>query len=229
MRVSIGQWPFVSEISNDLTNFPPFLCLNQLCLNYADYSSPIETKCSVFMNTINSFRSFLSNAFILHFDARIVRRDETRFSSASQLIEHVKALTTCFSGINQYKFHINFWCDEEKDGFLIENLLNIPQIYRCSNVEISLFCALRATTLPVETISNWLHKDNGLKERVLCIHISDIQNAEDLYGRLKNVKSLHFYFYFKSYNFRNLNQHHHSLSPTALSLNIIRWFIPVSV
>ena len=113
---------------------------------------------------------------------------ECCFKDASELLDHLYKLVALFSNVQCFKFQLSLWSEERMDGYIMRRFLCIPQIYYCSNVEITFFCTHHPTTLPIEAVSDWLHHNYIGKERVLRINLHDTHNAVDMCKHLKNVK-----------------------------------------
>ena len=192
MSVFIGT--LENELLDGVIDFPPFLRVNQLSLYYTVDEMPIEGKCNLFLDALNQLKSLLENTNTVYFDGRIVRYDECCFDESSQLLSHLTALSCIFSHVNRYIFRLSLWSEEHMDGYIIERFLNVPQVLRCTNVEINISCTFNPTILPIDAISNWLHYNYNGKSRFLSIGISAVQNAVDICTHLRNVKISQFSF-----------------------------------
>ena len=121
-------------------------------------------------------------------------------------IEIVKEkLLPFFDCCKSYKFMIKM-VPKEISKFIV-SLLQMPSIE--SSVDIEFYGYHRssdqptpdnATSLPIEAISNWLHKpavesvEKIGEKRFLRINLSNINNMPEMVGHLVKVNSLKFYF-----------------------------------
>ena len=125
---------------------------------------------------------------------RIDKNDPGNFGDHSELLDHIQkdVLSICDGSLG-YEFYIQFESDQNSATNVIAKILQMPQIYRCLNVEIRLYgCELANEQLPIELISNWVNQTyNGSNkksdERFLRIFVRTVQNARELYEHLKQV------------------------------------------
>ena len=116
-------------------------------------------------------------------------------STYFKLLDHIKKeLLPICNACCSYKFDINF--NYNKDGVttLIDSILHLEPVIRCSNVQFD--CKMRAKwyggmQLPVAQILIWLLNPDSIqmkKERILKISPeSRISNFGDMIDRLKKV------------------------------------------
>ena len=177
-------------LDSGLANIPTFVRINELFLRYNADEMPIETKCTLFLNRLDSSKLYVKNANTVNFCGRIVRHDECCFEDSSQLLKHLNKLIYVFSNACRFKFQLSFWSDEDMAGYTMGRILSIPEVYYSSNVEITFFCARHSTALPIKDISDWLHYNYTGKEGALRINLHDIVNGRELCKHLENVKHL---------------------------------------
>lgn len=134
---------------------------------------------------------------LIHFICAANRDNEYAFND-STLIEHLRdELLPIFDSPRRYKFNVYYSISKLTINTLImdiiASILQLPQIRRCSNVEIarSVICTNWQTFGPVsmEAISNWLNRtrDECMKdghftqpERLLQLHgISNVRETSD--------------------------------------------------
>lgn len=89
---------------------------------------------------------------------------------------------------------------------MIDSILKMPQIARCSNVVIELYLIIDPIQLPVETIAQWLNQqsderiglfDQKKEEKFLTIFSHQIQNVLEVRDHLKKVLFVWKYIQFK--------------------------------
>ena len=74
-------------------------------------------------------------------------------------------LLPIFESANRYTFAIVFHSASNTASNTIAFLLKIPQIIRCSTLEIQIYGVYQLFEVPVETISNWLNRPPNDDER----------------------------------------------------------------
>ena len=154
------------------------------------------------LHYLQSEKKALNDTNFVHFVCAIDKNDPYDFSNHSKLINHLQSeLLPIFGSSRAYKFSIHFNFNSEEKAFteVISSILQLDPICRCSTLEIYLKKLDKQIQLPVEAISNWLHRKhdgiNGVtKERVLKICSSEIfdrniqiQNAMEMCDYLKTV------------------------------------------
>ena len=159
-----------------------------------EYAPPIEKKCQSVVNYLQHLK--LNNSSLIHFVCIINENNRTHFNDHIQLLGHLQneLLPICGSSCS-FKFEIDFYSDEDSHTDLIAQILQLPQIDTCSNVDIKLRFAMHPILmqLPIEPISNWLHQNcdgtqEKSKERFLRICPSNSFWAQKLCDHLKEVK-----------------------------------------
>ena len=134
---------------------------------------------------------------MLEISAHIRHNDRSAFIDHSQLLECIRnrLLPICDSS-RGFKFRICFFSDKNSVTDTIASLLQMPEILRCPNVEITIPVRhpREKKQLPVEAISNWLeianarkNVDQNHKEKFLKIVFSGIQNAKEMLDHLAMV------------------------------------------
>ena len=162
-----------------------------------------------FVKHLKPFKAALNDLNLLNFDAEISRNYGSVFSSYSNLLHHLcdELLPICESS-RAYKFTIHFQTTANTT-VIIESLLQIPQIGRCSNVRIKLsglwpWSNRYNLQLPVEAIAQWLHQqssdtnriiDPKRREKFFTIELSDVDipNLLEISGHLTKVFLTLFY------------------------------------
>ena len=169
----------------------------------------VDAKCKRFIKHLKPLKAALSDLNLLHFDNENYgsgfRLDYgSGFRSRSNLFHHLRneLLPVCGSS-RAYKFTICFESLETNRAALIESILQIPQIGRCSNVALDISDLCNAQ-LPVEAIAQWLHQqssdtnrisDPKRREKFLTIELKniDIPNLLEISGHLTKVFLTLFY------------------------------------
>ena len=134
---------------------------------------------------------------MIEFYAYISQDDTTYFNNHSKLLYYLqnRLLQICDSA-RGYKFSILFFSHANTITNVIESILQMPPIERCSNVEIEIPFLWRVQKqLPVKAISNWLEMSaDGMeinyqrkREKFLKIWMSDIQNTKEMIDHLVMV------------------------------------------
>ena len=184
-----------------MTNLPRFLRFDNVELHYESsvyvYALPIAKKCESVVNYLRLIKS--NDLKLVHFNGTIDKNDRNNFSSYSRLLDHLQneLLPICGSS-HHYIFEISFNSGLVTHTNLIANILQMPQIDCCSNVEIKLHGPTLyqyQIQIPIEPISNWLHRNcNGIeeksKERFLRICPFSFNSARELCIYLKKVTIL---------------------------------------
>ena len=155
-------------IQNDSADLPQFLRFDDVELNYCCQKVPIKEMCRLVVNYLQPLKKALNDTHLITFIAGINENDPSKFSNHLQLLNHVQEelLPICDSSYG-YKFEIRFNSDKIAGANVIRQILQMPPIDRCSNVEISLHGlayfyyehVLGRNKLPIEAISSFLHQD----------------------------------------------------------------------
>ena len=195
-----------------LMESPLFLRFNEIRMgcsnpNYIIDKHSIEKKCGLFETYFRQLKTVLENANVIVFDLKIdlFQRYPNRFKNHLELLNYLsnKLLPMC-DFFNGYKFCIEFDNDWDAGTDVISAILQLPKVIQSSKVQIVLHGIKQPTQLPIEAISNWLHRkfDDGLEcistkqsgERFLLIHVySRFQNDTAIVDHLKEVSFILFY------------------------------------
>ena len=190
---------------NNLAEFP-FIRFDAVELNYDSGSHQIANKCEVFASQLQKFPR-LNEANSVCVSANISQKQCGYFTDQSQLLEHLRnQLLPIIGSRCRCEFFIRFKRDRGVTNVftgaatnLITSILQMKQIINCSNVAFDVVIAAESEHLPVETISNWLHRnrntDNGVnefsnqsqQERKLEIKVAYISNVLEMLNHLKEV------------------------------------------
>ena len=184
---------------NELTKSPQFLRF-RVKLDYQNIrrAIPIAEKSQSVVNYLQQIK--LDNSSLIHFNATINKNNRSQFSDHSQLLDHLRneLLPICGSS-RGYKFKISCFSDKASHKNLIAEILQIPRIDCCSNVEINL-PVFTTHKLPIESISHWLHRNcdgivevEKLKEQFLRIYSVNSPCAQELCEYFKKVTFVQFF------------------------------------
>ena len=139
---------------------------------------------------------------IMKIDASIVQDNPSRFYDHDQVLEYLRnrLLPICDKS-REYEFCIgsDLDLDANTTRFIIASILKMEQVDRCSNVVIDFPIDVDdGTKLPIDEISNWLHRScdaGGLRERSLFIQLEKIESRSfyvEVFTHLKEVFILYF-------------------------------------
>ena len=198
-RFVIGNGVFTP---NDLVEFP-FLRFDAIKLDYNIGFHLIANKCETFVNQLQKFPR-LNEANSICVLANISQKRRGYFIDHTQLLEHLhNQLLSIFGYCRRFEFRIGLGSDNGNITNIIASILEMQQVDECSNVAIHLDDVkptyMYKYRLPIETISNWLHRnrntDNGGNEfanqnhqkRVLEIEVALILNVLEMVNHLKEV------------------------------------------
>ena len=180
----------------NLTSVPRFLRFNYVELSYNFGEKSIEEKCRSIENYLQPLKEALKDSISIQFYGDIDRNDRTKFSDHSKLLDYLSEhlLKICNSS-RGYNFSTYF--RTEKAGaatYVINSIIQMPQICRCSHLRFHLCCVPKPVLLPVEAISSWLNRSihDGMnftcrrtpKEIFLRIYAAKIQNAVEMCAHL---------------------------------------------
>ena len=181
---------------DDLKEFPAFLHFGEVDLHYwngsIESSESIEERCQVFGGLLPAIKGALNDSNEIFFDADIDQEDQSEFNDHSTLIAYLRDefLPICDSS-HRYKFVIGFDSDQDSGSKVISSILKMPQVVRCSNVDIWLLQVYDPIELPVGEIAQWLSQKNdriGKKEeKFLEIYSDKIQNVLEIWEHLTEV------------------------------------------
>ena len=160
-------------------------------------SKSINEICQTCVNYLRPIKEVL-NGSLLSFFAIIHQVRPDQFDNHSKLLEHLRdeLLPICDLG-RGYKFQLYFFSDESSHTNVIDQILQMPQVDRSSNVkfELDYYSPRNSTQLPIKAISNWLHrtyddiKNIGQTQTKRCLKIATlkIQNATEMFDHIKEV------------------------------------------
>lgn len=194
----------------ELTTFPQFPRFNNFRIWYSASefgftSALIEKKYKFIESYLLALKSALNDSNMIEFNADIYEHSHSYFSNHLQLLDYLRYrfLPVFFNSSHRYKFNIHFSSDGNSSAKVVASILQIPQIERCSNVEIEVNNGEQK--LPVDAISNWLEKsvdgmknNKGQKKRFLKVIFPNeywqnstlhagIQNAGEMLDHLRTV------------------------------------------
>lgn len=121
------------------------------------------------------------------------------FDDHTKLVEHIRnEISLLCNSARCYKFNIALHTDKDSVAEVIDSILQMPSINRCSNVDFWLHDDFRGISveLPIETISNWLFRISDGNAEINCpkshprlLEIGKImlQNVMDIWDALTQV------------------------------------------
>ena len=180
-----------------LEAFPPFIRFGRVYLAYwFGLQQSIEEKCQLFGGFLPLIKGALKDSNEILFIAHINQNDPSNFTNHSTLLDNVRdgLLPICDSA-RRYSFRIEFRSDKNSHKKVIESILKMPQIVRCSNVEITIDVVYDPIQLPVEEIAQWLNQKidrigvigKKKEERFLKIKSWKIENVSKMCEHLIEV------------------------------------------
>ena len=180
----------------NLTFCPHFLRFNEVKLFYTDCPKSIEEKCRSIENCLQPLKEALKDANFIRFWGSIDRNDQACFSDHSKLLKYLSEQLKIWNSSRGYNFSIFFNSEEEAAANVINSIIQMPQICRCSTLRIFLYWVSAPLLLPVEAISCWLNRSIGdgmnfiertSKEIFLRIYADRIQNVVEMCDHLAKV------------------------------------------
>ena len=200
LNVSIGstevaQWTTIYPTENELPKFPQFIRFGQVHLLYGHPELPNYEMCQSVVNYLQPLKSALNDSNMIYFTGTINQDQDNQdcFTDHSKLLDHVQeGLMPICNSLRGYSFNILFCTNKNTGSKVAATILQMPAIVRCSTLEICLHYIQDPIQLPVEAISNWLHRkydgtNENRKELFLKIGAYNIENIGDLYEHLKEV------------------------------------------
>ena len=182
----------------DLKAFPKFIRFDEVYLVYWAGLQSIEKKCQLFGDFLPSIKGALNDSKEIVFSVRINQNDPSQFRNHSTFLNKLRDefLAICDSPL-RYVFELSFYSDENSVTKVIESILKMPQIVRCSNVEICLGYVSNPIQLPVGEIVQWLNLKTDpdrielsaqkKEEKFFKIYASSIQNVLEMRDHLTEV------------------------------------------
>ena len=197
--IIIGNTRTKVSLAN-LRSVPRFLRFNEVKLFYNFGAKSIEGKCRSIENYLQPLEEALKDANFIRFHGAIDRNDPKNFGDQSKLLDYLseELLKICNSS-RGYDFTIYFRAEEARAGAnVINSIIQMPQICRCSNLRIDLWLICLPVLLPVEAISSWLNRSIGdgmnyigrtptPKEIFVQIYAARIQNVAEMCDHLAKV------------------------------------------
>ena len=177
---------------------PRFLRLNDVKLFYNRGQMSIEEKCRSIENYSQPLKEALKDSNLIHFYGDIARNDLKKFDDHSKFLNYLsETFLKIFNSSRKYDFSIEFPPEEAGAGAnVLNSIIQMPQICRCSNLRFWLLKAPQPLLLPVEAISSWLNRSIGegmnfigrtQHEIFLQIQVNSIQNVVEMCEHLAKV------------------------------------------
>ena len=198
-----------SDIPNisltDLAALPSFLRFHgiELVTSWDDADAEndwdkqtIVAKCQFIEDQLKSIDPELLNDTELCFIGAVDENNSSRFASDSELLKYFtdRILSICDRPWGRrIEIMICHYSDYGAAKCVLTSLLQISQISCASDVQIKidinkLDIIDEQAKLPVEEISNWLHrKSDSHQERSLTIHLFKAENVMEMFNQLKKV------------------------------------------
>ena len=183
---------------NNLAEFP-FLRFDTIRLDYNAGSHQIANKCEIFASQLQKL-SRLHEANSISVWASVRQKGHGYFIDHTQFLEHLRnQLLPIFGYCRRFEFRIGLRSDKAN---IITSILEMQQIIGCPNVAFRLPIYNHNNQhehLPIETISNWLHRNGNTvnggnevanqsqQERVLEIEVENISDVVELWNHFKKV------------------------------------------
>ena len=201
LRTYIGNDYAEIEASHlNVEYFPSFFRFDKINIYFSTRiwdTQPIAGKCQLFEDQLKLIKPAL-NGSVMNFDVIIDQSDPSCFYDHDQVLVYLRnrLLPICDKS-RGYEFWIGFDLDANTTGFVrfvIASVLQMDQIDRCSNVVIDFSIEVEnGTKLPIEEISNWLHRScDNQRERSLSIYLRRIESLVEVFTHLKEVFILYF-------------------------------------
>ena len=177
----IGSEQEMISLAN-LAAFPQFLRFGEveLCYNKTSLQS-IAEKCHTFVECLQSIQAPLNDSASILICAEIDKEKPSQFGDYSTLLNHIRGelMPICDSS-RQYSFFIDFGSDKTQRVNVIESILTIPQIVRCSNILIEVCQGANPLQLPVKAIAQWLNQTDDRSR----IGVIDDQKKQEKFLRI---------------------------------------------
>ena len=192
----------------ELSTFPPLPFLRfgwiEIIASWPDFkkckdSQPIEQKCQLFVEQLRLNPEILDGSMVT-FHCDVDSNNSSHFHDYFELLGYLRnQLLPIFDKPRGLMFEISFESESDRtEGkSIISSLLQMPQIERVLSVEI-VFHDDERTDLPVDEISNWLHRNHGdQRERSLLISCNarGAGTNERLLSHLKEVPSACIFYF----------------------------------
>ena len=168
---------------------PSFIRFHEVDLRYIfTGEGSIKENCLRLKNLLQSLKQYLEDSISVIYFGKIANDHDlpNYFTDHSQLIAYFRDdFLPILDSSRHYSFEIRFTSDKDAAASVIESLLQMPQIERCSNVAIGINYA-NPTQLPVDSIFQFLNQKKcdqiirKTKEKFLKIRLGKIQNVSNL-------------------------------------------------
>ena len=194
-----------------ITGLPPFIRFDYIKIDAADDCFNYEFQ--QFVPLLHQLKPALVGSHLILSSYSYMMFDP-KFDSFIK-----EKLLPLFDCCGRYKF--NFKCNPKEISAFVASLLQLPSIAASVGIEFNFtyFPKNRseiddaetnnAASLPIEAISNWLHKPAGAgstkkmgENRYFRIDFSDIENMSAMVDHLKKVGSRNFLFLVLSFTYR---------------------------
>lgn len=173
----------------DLATVPRFLRFKTVQMFYNKSSHEIEEMCTLSRNYLHLIEAALDEQSMICFHGPINTRNEALFHDHSLLLKyfHDELLPNC-NAFPGYMFDIHWNSNFDVVKNFTASILQMHKISGCANVVIE----LEVRVLPIEVISNWLHRrlndENGIgRERFLQIEVFWCENPKEICDHLITV------------------------------------------
>ena len=199
-QISVSDLPLVRRTNLHLELFPRYVrfdavTLNYLCHSY-EYLFGIEYKRKWIKDQLEPIKRILGGSK-LEIKCVINQTGGSTFTDHNAFLSHIEnELLPIIGTCHGFKLNALFCSERDSAENIIESLLQMPAIIRCSTVDLYLTMTGRVVNLPVDVIANWLsYERHGAKktkeERFLQILTTHdrirIQNTKDIWELLKTV------------------------------------------
>ena len=183
----------------NLRSVPRFLRFNEVRLSYNFGAKSIEERCRSIQKYLQPLKEALNDSIAIRFWGDIDRNNLKKFNDHSKLLDYFseQLLKICNSS-REYDFYICFCTEEAGAGTnVINSIIQMPQICRCSNLRFRLSRGPQPMLLPVDAISDWLNRTIGVgmnfngrrtpQEMSLRVYAGIIQNVVEMCDNLLEV------------------------------------------
>ena len=194
----LHEYPGEKISPTNLASFPAFLRFNKVGLIHGVpwNTNSIEAMCELTEKHLLPIKPALKDTKMITFNGGISLHCGGCFRNHSKLLEFLRnrLLPICDSS-HCYNFSIDLDSDKHAASNIIASILQIQQISRCSHSKFCFESVNQPINLPVEIVSNWLHRtfdENGntkqKQERFLLIYSNaGTENLLQIWDSLKRV------------------------------------------
>ena len=160
-----------------------------------EYLIRIEDKCEWIKGQLEPIKQLLSGSKL---EIDCVINQNGGFTDHAALLSHIEnELLPIIGTCRGFKLNASFYSDRDSAENIIESLLQMQPIIRCSTVHLCLIQTGPIVNLLVDVIANWLVvdecHDTKKKKEERFLHIDTdrnrirIQNTQDIWELLKTV------------------------------------------